>query len=206
MAEKIKVAIAGSLETDTGQRTSTLAGQIGLMDQMDMVCIYNQDKGVAAKILEESGLEDKKNILTDKFRDLANIESDVLLVTETRTEAAAEIVFKALLEKKNVVNMNAASEALLGPLFKRFADMGNIIYSVGAGDEPAVTLNLINYCRKLGLEVVCAGKGKNNPLDIYAAPSDFGQKSKQLGVSREGITSFVDGTKTMLEMAILSNA
>jgi len=102
--------------------------------------------------------------------------------------------------------MNAASEVLLGLYSKKLAKNNGVIYSVGAGDEPAVTLNLVNYCRKLGLDIVCAGKGKNNPLNIYSNPDDFLEKSKEIGVSPQGITSFVDGTKTMLEMTILSNA
>ncbi len=200
----INVVIAGSPETDTGQRTSTLARQINVFENMAINGIYSNDIDSARLILAEAKISE--DLATGNLDDFLNLKSDVVIVTESVTEIATEVVFKALFNKKNVVNMNAASEALLGDYFKNLAENSGVVYSVGAGDEPAVTLNLINYCNKLGLDVICAGKGKNNPLNLYCNPDHFSEKALQLGVSKQGITSFVDGTKTMLEMAILSNA
>ncbi len=200
----IKISVAGSPETDTGQRTSTLVEQVANLENMQIKSLYSPDMDNARLILGEAKLSE--NIAAAGLEEFLSIDSDVILVTESNTEIAAELVFKSLSKKKNVVNMNAASEALIGDYFKDLSENSGVIYSVGAGDEPAVTLGLINYCNKLGLEVICAGKGKNNPLNVYSKPDDFNEKSAGLGVSRQGITSFVDGTKTMLEMAILSNA
>ena len=122
------------------------------------------------------------------------------------TKIATEVIFNSLHKARNVINMNAISEATLGYIFKKIANSNNVIYSVGAGDEPAATLDLINFCYKLGLDIICAGKGKNNPLNIYSTPDDFVDKGRQINVNPQSIASFVDGTKTMLEMAILSNA
>jgi predicted homoserine dehydrogenase-like protein len=158
----------------------------------------------AELILKEAGLN--KRIAESNLEKFLERESDIVIVTDKNSEIAANVVFNSIENKKNVINMNAASEALLGDYFKEKSLENKVIYTVGAGDEPAVTLNLINYCKNLGLDVVCAGKGKNNPLNLYANPDDFKGKAQQIGVSPEGITSFVDGTKTMLEMAILSNA
>jgi predicted homoserine dehydrogenase-like protein len=108
--------------------------------------------------------------------------------------------------KKNVINLNAVSEVTLGVIFKHLARDCGVIYTVGAGDEPAATLELVKYCHKLGLDIIAAGKGKNNPLNIYCNPDDFADIKEKTGVSSRSIASFVDGTKTMLEMAILSNA
>ncbi|MGM0368758.1 MAG: hypothetical protein ACQEP2_09390, partial [Actinomycetota bacterium] len=202
--KNISILIAGSPETDTGQRTSTLAEQVNALQNMEIKSVYNNNIDQAKLILNEAKLN--KDLATSNVEEFLSVSSDVILVTESNTEIAAEVIFRALFNKKNVVNMNAASEVLIGDYFKNLAENSGVIYSVGAGDEPAVTLNLINYCNKLGLEVICAGKGKNNPLKLYSNPDDFNQKAIELGVSKQGITSFVDGTKTMLEMAILSNA
>ncbi len=218
----INIAIAGSIETDTGQKTSTLVEQVNSIKKMDVMALYNEDIEAAKSILKNAHLikefkyinDIKKNryskadkVYTDNlgtFFDIGDI--DVVIVTEMNTKIATEVIFNSLNKGRNVINMNAISEATLGYIFKKLANSNNVIYSVGAGDEPAATLDLINFCEKLGLDIICAGKGKNNPLNIYSTPDDFIEKGRQINVNPQSIASFVDGTKTMLEMAILSNA
>ncbi len=218
----LNVAIAGSLETDTGQKTSTLIEQIESLKDINIRAVYNKDIKEAELILKKANLIEKfeyinnlnalkkskaENIITDNLEIFLGIENiDVAIVTEVDTKIAVDVIYKSLKSRISVINMNAVSEVTLGLFFKNLADSNNIIYSVGAGDEPAVTLDLINFCEKLGLDIICAGKGKNNPLNIYCTPDDFIEKGKQIKVSPRSIASFVDGTKTMLEMAILSNA
>jgi len=216
------VAIAGSLETDTGQKTSTLVEQIESLKDINIIAVYSKDIKEAELILKKANLKGKfkyinnknglkksksENIITDNLEIFLGIENiDVVMITELDTKIAVDVIYKSLKSRISVINMNAVSEVTLGLFFKNLADSNNIIYSVGAGDEPAATLDLVNFCEKLGLDIICAGKGKNNPLDIYCTPDDFIEKGRQIKVSPRSITSFVDGTKTMLEMAILSNA
>lgn len=218
----INIAIAGSLETDTGQRTSTLVEQLEALNNTNIKVVYNKDIEDAELILEKANLQGKykyidnkkglknsghKNIITDNLEVFLDIENiDVVMVTEVDIGIAVDTICKSLKKKINVINMNAVSEVTLGRYFKDLAYSNNVIYSVGAGDEPAATLDLIGFCEKLGLDIICAGKGKNNPLNIYCNPDDFIEKGREIGVSPRSIASFVDGTKTMLEMAILSNS
>lgn len=219
----INVGIAGSFDTDTGQRTSTLVEQMNSIKAMNVIAFYNKDIEVTKSILTEASLlkefeyiykrkgnrysYDDKKIFTDDLDIFLSFEKmDVVIVTEINAELASEVIYRSLKKNKKVINMNAVSEATLGYVFKKLAEANKVIYSVGAGDEPAVTLDLINFCHKLGLDVICAGKGKNNPLNIYCTPDDFIDKGKEINVNPRMISSFVDGTKTMLEMAILSNA
>jgi len=217
----IRVAVAGSYETDTGQKTSTLMEQIENMPDIEMVSYYCHDIDEAKKVLQKANLAEKFNhisqgkglsksnksrVYTDDLGQFYKSDGfETVIVTEINTSKAAEIIFKGLLKRKNIINLNAVSEVTLGLIFKKLATSG-AIYSVGAGDEPAATLDLIMFCKKLGLKIIAAGKGKNNPMDIYCSPSYFEDKSKEIDVSSRNITSFVDGTKTMIEMAILSNA
>ncbi|MBA7482964.1 hypothetical protein ES707_18469 [subsurface metagenome] len=218
----LNVAITGSLETDTGQKTSTLIEQIESLKDINIRAVYNKDIKEAELILKKANLIEKfeyinnlnalkkskaENIITDNLEIFLGIENiDVAIVTEVDTKIAVDVIYKSLKSRTSVININAVSEVTLGLLFKNLASSNNVIYSVGAGDEPAATLDLINFCEKLGLDIICAGKGKNNPLNIYCTPDDFIEKGKQIKVSPRSIASFVDGTKTMLEMAILSNA
>ncbi len=56
------------------------------------------------------------------------------------------------------------------------------------------------------MEVIAAGKGKNNPLDREANPATLADYAREKGSNPYMMTSFVDGTKSMVEMACLSNA
>lgn len=215
---KFRVAVAGSYETDTGQKTSTLVEQIENVSSTDLISFFNHNIDEAKKVLQKAGVfnnfsaankrkKDSAKIFTDDLELFcSNEEYDLVIVSEIDTEKATEIIYNCLQKGKNVINLNAASEITFGPIFKKTAISNNIIYSVGAGDEPAATLQMVEFCHKLGLDVVSAGKGKNNPLNIYSNPDNFLKKSEEMGVSPQSIASFVDGTKTMLEMAILSNA
>jgi predicted homoserine dehydrogenase-like protein len=54
--------------------------------------------------------------------------------------------------------------------------------------------------------VVVAGKGKNNPLDVSATPETVAEEAASKNMNPEMLASFVDGTKTMVEMAAVANA
>ena len=221
-AKEIKVSVAGSLETDTGQKTSTLMQQLEGIPGIILSSFLSSSKDEARLVLEKAGLypyfEDIKHIKTGKgpsgsrfFTDdpgifLAEDRAGIVIVSEIDTSRAVEIIYGCLQNKRSVVNLNAVSEVTLGVMFKELARESGVIYTVGAGDEPAATLELVQYCYRLGLDIIAAGKGKNNPLDIYSNPDDFSHIQEKTGVSCRSIASFVDGTKTMLEMAILSNA
>ena len=73
------------------------------------------------------------------------------------------------------------------------------------GDEPVETKILVDYARDLNFEVICAGKGKNNPLDVYATPDSLTERAATKQMNPKMLCSFVDGSKAMIEMASLAN-
>jgi predicted homoserine dehydrogenase-like protein len=217
----INIGVAGSIETDTGQKTQTILQQISLLKNMSLKAFYNNDIKIAEEVLIRAGLIDNFKYLSIKNKRYPKIESfytddleiftdysviDVFIVSEINSKVATEVIYSCLSKGKKIINLNAISEITLGLIFKKLAKNNNTIYSVGAGDEPAVTLGIIDSCNKIGLDIICAGKGKNNPLNIYCTAEDFLGKEKDFQINPFLMTSFVDGTKTMLEMAILSNA
>ena len=64
---------------------------------------------------------------------------------------------------------------------------------------------LVDYARDLNFEVICAGKGKNNPLDPYATPESLAGRATEKQMNPKMLASFVDGSKAMIEMASLAN-
>jgi len=103
-----------------------------------------------------------------------------------------------------VVEATGIPVTIGGLLHRLSASTGNV-YSVCRGDEPVETKILVDYARDLGLEVVCAGKGKNNPLDQRATPASLADQAKSRGMNPHMLCSFVDGSKAMIEMASLAN-
>jgi predicted homoserine dehydrogenase-like protein len=77
---------------------------------------------------------------------------------------------------------------------------------VASGDEPGVCKMLFEQAILMGFEVVCLGKGKNNPIDYDATPDSCRTEAESKGMNPKMLAAFKDGTKTMVEMAAVANA
>jgi predicted homoserine dehydrogenase-like protein len=86
------------------------------------------------------------------------------------------------------------------------ADAADVVYTTSAGDEPGAIKELYDFATALGFEIVAAGKGKNNPLDRTATPQQLMEQANRQEMSAKMLASFVDGTKTMVEMTAVANA
>ena len=115
---------------------------------------------------------------------------------------------------KHIVMVNVEADALAGPLIAQRAREAGVIYSFAYGDQPALIAELVDWARTAGLEVICAGKGTKHLPAYHASTPDtvwdhYGFTATQV---REGdfnaqmFNSFLDGTKSALEMAAVANA
>ncbi len=118
----------------------------------------------------------------------------------------AAIALAAIEARKHIVMMNVECDVTVGSLLRRKAEAAGGIYTLAAGDEPAAIIELYRFATALGFEVVCAGKGKNNPLDITATPDALAAKAKARDMSPRMLCEFVDGSKTAVEMCSVANA
>jgi predicted homoserine dehydrogenase-like protein len=94
----------------------------------------------------------------------------------------------------------------VGVFLHQLAQKTGCVYTVASGDEPGVCKMLYNFASALGFDIVCVGKGKNNPIDYYATPESCRQEAESKNMNPKMLSAFKDGTKTMVEMAALSNA
>lgn len=94
----------------------------------------------------------------------------------------------------------------MGHILRKLAENSGAIYTVTAGEEPAVIKELYDHADSLGFEIVAGGKGKNNPLQVDATPETVAEKVPKIGITADQITSFIDGSKTMVEMTCAANA
>jgi len=67
-------------------------------------------------------------------------------------------------------------------------------------------MELIEFVTALGLPVVAAGKGKNNPLRHDAVPDDYREEATRRNMNPRMLVEFVDGSKTAVEMTAIANA
>jgi len=148
-----------------------------------------------------------KLIVADDLNVLFAIDDvDVIIDATGSPEAGAFIASTAISYKKHIITLNVEADVTIGPYLKKMADEAGVVYTVSAGDEPAALKELYDFADMLGFEVIAAGKGKNNPLDRYANPTSLKEYARSKGSSPNMMTSFVDGTKSMIEMACISNS
>ena len=131
---------------------------------------------------------------------------DVVIDATGRPSAGAEIGLHALRQGRHMVMMNVEADVTVGPILHRTAQENDVLYSVGAGDEPSSVMELIEFVSALGYPVVAAGKGKNNPLNPDAVPDDYREEAERRNMNPRMLVEFVDGSKTMVEMCAIANA
>jgi len=141
---------------------------------------------------------------------------DVEIVVEATGDPLAGVRHALLCARhgKHVVMVNVEADALCGPLLARRAREAGVVYSLASGDQPALICELVDWARAAGFEVVAAGKGtKYLPAYHRSTPDTVWQ---HYGFTREQVAagdfnarmfnSFLDGTKSAIEMAAVANA
>ena len=131
---------------------------------------------------------------------------DVVVDATGKPAVGAEIGLTAMQHGKHLVMMNVEADVTIGAYLKHEADKLGVVYSLGAGDEPSSTIELIQFVTALGYPVIAAGKGKNNPLNIDATPDDYAAEAHSKGLNPRMLVEFVDGSKTAVEMSAIANA
>jgi predicted homoserine dehydrogenase-like protein len=131
---------------------------------------------------------------------------DVVIDATGKPGVAADFDLMAMQHGKHVVMMNVEADVTIGPYLKQQADRLGVVYSVGAGDEPTSCMELIEFATALGYTIVSAGKGKNNPFNPDATPDDYRAEAERRNMNPRMLVEFVDGSKTMVEMACIANA
>jgi predicted homoserine dehydrogenase-like protein len=110
--------------------------------------------------------------------------------------------------------VNVEADALAGPLLARRAQEAGVVYSLAYGDQPAMICEMVDWCRAAGFEVVAAGKGTKYLPEYHASTPDtvwpyygFAPEVVASGdFNAQMFNSFLDGTKSAIEMAAVANA
>jgi predicted homoserine dehydrogenase-like protein len=216
----IRIGLVGSGEmgTDIVARVAHMPGiAIGAISELRVpaagkaVDIAFREEGHWWEAKTQDGLnnamEQGKVAVTDDVSLLINSGLIDVVVDATGVPAVgAEIGLRAMEHGKHLVMMNVEADITIGAYLKSEADRLGVIYSLGAGDEPSSCMELIEFVSAMGHPIVAAGKGKNNPLNVDAVPDQYAEEAKRRNMNVRMLVEFVDGSKTMVEMAAIANA
>jgi predicted homoserine dehydrogenase-like protein len=155
----------------------------------------------------EDALRAGKRVVTGSYTLAAQLE-DVDIVADVTPFPAtgAETAWACIENGKDVVLVNIEADVTVGRVLNRQAQQAGVLYTVSSGDEPGCLMELWDFVSTLGYEPVVIGKGKNNPLDPSATPDSVADSARRAGKDPYQVASYVDGTKTMFEMACAANA
>ncbi|HSJ96497.1 MAG TPA: SAF domain-containing protein, partial [Myxococcota bacterium] len=120
----------------------------------------------------------------------------------------------AIENSKHVVMVNIEADAMAGALLARKADEAGVVYSLAYGDQPALIAEQVDWARAAGFEVVAAGKGTrylpayhaSTPRTVWGHYGFSDEMVAQGDFNAQMFNSFLDGTKSGIEMAAVANA
>ncbi len=139
---------------------------------------------------------------------------DVVIDATGSPAAGIRHVELACKHQRHIVMVNVEADALAGPLLARHAREAGIVYSLAYGDQPALIAEQVDWARTCGFEVVAAGKGTKYLPEFHASTDKtvwdyYGlspERAAEGGMNPKMFNSFLDGTKSGIEMAAVANA
>ncbi|MGI8650556.1 MAG: NAD(P)H-dependent oxidoreductase [Rubrobacter sp.] len=210
----IRIGLIGA-----GQMGRGFIAQVAGIPGMEVTAVADIKPDLAAEAFRRAGLEPTFGLngserssgithaVTDDTAEVARYDNvDVLVEATGVPEVGARAAYDAIEAGKHVVMLNVETDITIGVVLKKLADEAGVVYTGSAGDEPGAILELSDFANSLGFEVVVAGKGKNNPLDVSATPDSLADEAARKHMNPKMLTSFVDGTKTMVELCATANA
>lgn len=150
--------------------------------------------------------------------DAAGLIADPLVevVVEATGDPAAGLrhARHAIAQGKHVVMVNVEADVLAGPALAQEAAAAGVVYSMAYGDQPALVAEMVDTIRAAGFSVVAAGKGTKYLPRYHASTPEtvwdfYGLTAEQAqagGMNPRMFNSFLDGTKSGIEMAAIANA
>jgi predicted homoserine dehydrogenase-like protein len=116
--------------------------------------------------------------------------------------------------KKHIVMVNVEADTLAGAYLAGKARAAGVIYSMAYGDQPALIAEMVDWARSSGFEVAAAGKGTKylpayhsvTPDGVWEHYGLTAAEAKAAGMNSQMFNSFLDGTKSAIEMAAVANA
>jgi predicted homoserine dehydrogenase-like protein len=168
----------------------------------------------AAASLDNAAKTRSTHVTADAAAVIAHRAIEVVVEATGIPEAGIAHALAAIGHGKHIVMVNVEADALAGPLLARKARAAGVVYSLAWGDQPALICEHVDWARAAGFKVVAAGKGtryephyhKSNPDNVWDILDKYLNITDRKSINPKMFNSFVDGTKSGIEMTAVCNA
>ncbi len=204
----VRVALIGA-----GKFGTMYLSQAGRTPGIEIAALVDLDPARATAACARAGIGEPR-ITDDAMAVIAGDDVDVVIDATGSPAAGIAHALACCEHGKHIVMVNVEADVLAGPLLAERARQAGIVYSLAYGDQPALICEQVDWARAIGLEVIAAGKGTKY-LDgyHYVTPDDvwqhYGLTPEQAaagGMNPQMFNSFLDGTKSAIEMAAVANS
>jgi predicted homoserine dehydrogenase-like protein len=211
--EPLRIGLIGA-----GKFGSMFLSQVRHTPGMRVVAIADLSPERARDALRRVGWADTAIASLRFFDDARRMieEPDVDVVIDATGSPGAGIahVLACCERGKHIVMVNVEADALAGPLLARRAQEAGIVYSLAYGDQPALICEMVDWARACGFEVIAAGKGTkylpeyhaSTPATVWQYYGLTEEDARRGGLNAQMFNSFLDGTKSAIEMCAVANA
>jgi predicted homoserine dehydrogenase-like protein len=209
----VRVGLVGA-----GKFGSMFLAQVPSIAGLEVVLICDRDVDRARAACRTVGW-DAGRIARTQFSTRgadACVDEPVEVVVEATGDPGAGIAHAvaAIEARKPIIMVNVEADALAGPWLAAKARAAGVIYSLAYGDQPALIAEMVDWARSAGFIVAAAGKGTKYLPAYHAVTPDgvwehYGltaEEARQAGMNSQMFNSFLDGTKSAIEMAAVANA
>ena len=150
----------------------------------------------------------------DAARMIGSDDVDVVVEATGHDPAGIAHARAAIAAGKHIVMVNVEADVLAGPLLAKEAAQAGVVYSLAYGDQPALIAEQVDWARSCGFEVIAAGKGTkylpeyhaSTPTTVWPYYGLTEAQAREGGMNPQMFNSFLDGTKSSIEMAAVANA
>lgn len=209
----VRVGLIGA-----GKFGSMFLGQVPGIAGLEVMAIADLDPEKARTACRNVGWSDariEKVVFDDDgVRIASHDDVDVVIEATGSPRAGVTHARAAIAAGKHVVMVNVEADVLVGPALAKEAAAANVVYSMAYGDQPALVAEMVDWARATGFGVVAAGKGTKylpayhnvTPDDVWAHYGIDADHAAQAGMNPQMFNSFLDGTKSAIEMVAIANA
>lgn len=168
----------------------------------------------AARSFDEA-LRTGGTYLTDSADDLVRAPGiEVVIEATGDPRTGIRLALDAIAIGKHIVMVNVEADVVAGPLLARKARQAGVVYSLAYGDQPAIVCEHVDWARACGFRVVAAGKGtrylprfhQSTPETVFDNLPGLIEIRDRGSINPKMFNSFVDGTKSAIEMSAICNA
>lgn len=209
----IRAALIGA-----GKFGSMFLAQLATSPHIRLTSIADLDTGRARKACHTVGMTDEAiaaiSFTSDGLDMIRNGDAEVIIDATGHPAAGIHHALAAMDAGKHIIMANVEADVLAGPALAAQARRAGTVFSMAYGDQPALVCELIDWARTCGFSVVAAGKGTRYQPEYHASTPDtvwdaYGKTPEEAaaaGMNPQMFNSFLDGTKSSIEMAAIANA